>query len=509
MALHRQAAAGDSGRRIKLRTRPRRLAPMAEVEELKRQESVEQHLQEVQALLGRHRLVENLAHKQEMARDDVVDKQNLVDLQHKLEGLHPADVAYILEALPQAERLVVWDLVKAERDGEILLEVSDAVRETLIADMDSEEILAATEHLDTDEIADLAPDLPQDVVQDILESLDAQNRARLQSVLSYPEESVGALMDFDLVSIREDITLEVALRYLRRFDELPANTDTIFVVDRQDRLCGIMPLQRLLVNSPETDVAALMERDVVSFGPDSEASEAAAAFDRYNLISAPVVGSDGKLLGRLTVDQVVDYIREHADEDVLKQAGLREEEDLFASVWKSAKNRAPWLAINLVTAFVASRVIDIFQGSIKELVVLATLQAIVAGIGGNSGNQTLTLVVRGMALGQIQFANARLLILKELGVSALNGLIWGAVLGLLVAFWYSRSGHVNSIALGAVVMGAIVLNLLVGAIVGIAVPLAMHKFGRDPAVGSSVVLTFATDSMGFFLLLGLATLFLL
>ena len=252
-----------------------------------------------------------------------------------------------------------------------------------------------------------------------------------------------------------------------------------------------------------------MERDVVSFEPESKAAEAAAAFERYDLISAPVVSREGSLLGRLTIDQVVDYIREQADEDVLKQAGLREEEDLFASVWKSAKNRAPWLAINLVTAFVASRVIEVFQGSIKELVVLATLQAIVAGIGGNSGNQTLTLIVRGMALGQIQPANARLLILKELGISALNGAIWGGVLGLLVALWYSSDGHVNSLALGAVVMGAILLNLLVGAIVGILVPLTMLKLGRDPAVGSSVVLTFATDSMGFFLLLGLATLFLL
>jgi len=488
---------------------------MAQVEQQRRhQESIEQHLQEVQALLRKHHLLEEFAHKQAMPRRDLVEplvhKQNVAVLQRKLDALHPADVAHILEALPQAERLTVWELVKAERDGDILLEVSDAVRETLLADMDAEEILAATEHLDTDEIADLAPDLPKDVVQDILESLDAQNRARLQSVLSYPEESVGALMDFDLVSIREDITLEVALRYLRRFNELPSHTDAIYVVDRNDCLCGVLPLQRLIVNNPEVEVSEIMERDVASFEPNSDAAEAAAAFERYDLISAPVVTSNGKLLGRLTIDQVVDFIREQADEGVLKYAGLREEEDLFASVWKSAKNRAPWLAINLVTAFAASRVIEVFQGSIKELVVLATLQAIVAGIGGNSGNQTLTLIVRGMALGHIQPTNARLLILKELSVSLLNGMLWGAVLGVLVAFWYSGgTGHVNSVALGAVVMGAITLNLLVGAIVGILVPLTMHKLGRDPAVGSSVVLTFATDSMGFFLLLGLATLFLL
>ena len=485
---------------------------MAKVEEHRHHESVEDHLQELQALVHECRVEESLANKQESfqrGQGQLREESCLAKLRQKLDSLHPADVAYILEALPQAERLVVWDLVKAERDGEILLEVSDAVREMLLADMDADEILAATEHLDTDEIADLAPDLPQDVVQDILESLDAQNRARLQSVLSYPDESVGALMDFDMISIREDISLEVALRYLRRFDELPSHTDAIFVVDRDDHLRGVLPLQRLLVNNPDMEVSVVMERDVVSFEPDSDAAEAAAAFERYDLISAPVVAHDGKLLGRLTVDQVVDFIREQADEDVLKNAGLREEEDLFASVWKSAKNRAPWLAINLVTAFVASRVIDVFQGSIQALVVLATLQAIVAGIGGNSGNQTLTLIVRGMALGQIQSANARSLILKELGVAALNGAVWGAVLGLVVAFWYRDAGNVNSLALGAVVMGAIVLNLLVGAMVGILVPLTMHKFGRDPALGSSVVLTFATDSMGFFLLLGLATLFLL
>lgn len=487
---------------------------MTELEKRRHPESIEEHLQEVSALLHQLLLTSNVLQElEEMSTQQVVEllasNPETTELHRKLNSLHPGDIAYILEALPQVERLIVWDLVKAENDGEILLEVSDAVRQTLLADMAPEEILAATEHLDTDEIADLAPDLPQDVVQDILDSLDVQNRARLQSVLSYPEESVGALMDFDLVSIREDVTVEVTLRYLRRFGELPSNTDAIFVVDREDNFRGILSLHQLLVNSPETAVATIMKHDVISFEPQGDASEAAAAFERYDLISAPVLTKGGKLLGRLTIDQVVDFIREQADEDVFKQAGLREEEDLFASVWKAAKNRAPWLAINLVTAFAASRVIDVFQDSIKELVVLATLQAIVAGIGGNSGNQTLTLIVRGMALGYIQPTNARKLILKELTIALLNGAVWGGVLGVLVAFWYGARSGVNSIALGGVVMGAITLNLLVGAIVGILVPLTMHKFGRDPAVGSSVVLTFATDSMGFFLLLGLATLFLL
>lgn len=483
---------------------------MSETQEITQLESAEPHLKEVQSLLQQHRAALELLEREEPGSEAAAQEsqQRLVELRSKLDLLHPADVAYILESLPLEERLLVWDLVKAERDGEILLEVSDAVRETLIAGMDADEILAATGNLDTDEIADLAPDLPGDVVQDILDSLDAQNRARLQSVLSYPEESVGALMDFDIVSVREDVSLEVALRYLRRLDELPSNTDAIFVVDREDYLRGLLPLQTLLVTDPDVLVADAMKRDVLTFQPDGEASDAAQAFERYDLISAPVVSRNGKLVGRLTIDAVVDFIREQADEDVLQQAGLREEEDLFAPVWRSAKNRAPWLAINLVTAFVASRVIDVFQGAIKELVVLATLQAIVAGIGGNSGNQTMTLIVRGMALGQIQPANARLLVLKELTVAALNGALWGSLLGLLVAFWYGGTPHVNSIALGVVVVAAITLNLLVGALIGALVPLAMHRLGRDPAVGSSVMLTFATDSMGFFLLLGLATLFL-
>ena len=486
---------------------------MAEVlDEQKHQDTVQEHLHEVQGLLAKNKLIEQLTHRQAMKKHDLVEdlvhRQNLALLRHKLEALHPADVAYVLEALPLDERLVVWDLVKAERDGEILLELSDAVRKTLIAEMEPEELLAAAETLDTEEIADLAPDLPQDVVQDILDSLDAQNRARLQSVLSYPEESVGALMDFDLVSIRDDITVEVALRYLRRLAELPPNTDSIFVVDREDHLCGVLPLQKLLVSDPATPIAEVMQREYTAFAPDGDAAEAAQAFERYDLISAPVVSDAGKLIGRLTVDQMMDFIREQADEEALKQAGLREEEDLFSTVWSSAKNRAPWLAVNLVTAFIASRVIDAFSGAIATLVVLATLQTIVAGIGGNSGNQTLTLIVRGLALGQITAASARMLILKEIGISVLNGLIWGGVLGLVVLLWYYDSAQLNSLKLALVVTGAIVLNLVVGALVGILVPLTMHRFGRDPALGSSVMLTFATDSMGFFIFLGLASLVL-
>jgi magnesium transporter len=424
-------------------------------------------------------------------------------VQALIDELHPADVAYILEGLPLEDRIRVWRLVPRDRDGDILLEVSDAVRDTLLADMDNAEIVAAAQSLDADEIADLAPDLPDDVVQDIIESQDVEDRADLQQALSYPEGTVGALMDFEVVSIREDVTCEVALRYLRRYDELPHQTDSIFVVDRDDHLKGILPLKKLLVTDPDVEVAGIVERDVVSFGPEDDSDEAAQSFDRYDLVCAPVLDARGNVLGRITVDAVLEYVRDRQEAQALGKVGLREEEDIFASVWDSARNRGPWLALNLCTAFVASRVVGLFEGSIAQLAALAALMPIVAGIGGNSGNQTTTLIVRALALGQVSPANARRLLAKELGISVVNGVVWGGVLGL-IAF-----GLYRNMALGGVMALAMLLNLIVAALAGIFIPLAMERFGRDPAVGSSVFLTFMTDSMGFFIFLGLATLFLL
>jgi magnesium transporter len=475
--------------------------------ERKRTPSVQEALDQVKALLQKHRIVESMVHKQDMPRHELVEslvhKQNLVELQKKLDRLHPADVAYILEALPLEERLVLWDLVKAERDGEILLEVSDAVRETLIANMDSQELVAAAEQLDTDEIADLVQDLPQDVVAGVFQSLPVEEREQLRSAMSYPEDSVGALMDFDMVSVRDDVTLEVVLRYLRRMDELPDHTDQVFVVDRDEAIKGVLPINRLIVTDPEVLVASVMNAEFISFSPDDKAQKAAQAFERYDLVSAPVVDQKNRLAGRVTVDAVVDFIRDESEAELLGKAGLREEEDIFASVWKSAKNRWLWLAVNLCTAFFASRVIGVFEGTIEKLVALATLMPIVAGIAGNSGNQTTTLIIRALALGQVTPENARRMILKELAISLLNGLVWGGVAGLFAWWLY------GSVALGVVMMGSMLLNLLVSALVGILVPMAMQRMGRDPAIGSSVLLTFTTDSMGFFIFLGLATIFLL
>lgn len=470
-------------------------------------ESLQESLQQVIVLLNKHKLVEDLVHKQDMPNHQLVEslvhKQHIAELQQKLDVLHPADVAHILEALPLEQRLDVWELVKAERDGEILLEVSDAVRQTLIADMDSEELLAAAEQLDTDEMADLAADLPKDVLQDLLDSLDARNRERLESALAHDEDSVGALMDFDIVTIREDITLEVALRYLRRIGTLPDHTDKLFVVDRNDILFGVLPLKRLVVCDLDLSVAEIMSDDAVVFHPGDLADDAVKAFERYDLVTAPVVDANNRLVGRLTVDTVMDYIREEADSDILSMAGLREEEDIFSSVWNSVKNRWAWLAINLVTAFFASRVIGVFENSIERIVALAALMPIVAGIGGNSGNQTTTMIVRGLALGQIAAHNMRALLLKELGVAVLNGLIWGGMLGLLAFALY------HNILLGVVLTSAMTLNLLLAAVMGVLIPFTMTRFGRDPAVGSSVLITAVTDSGGFFIFLGLATVFLM
>ncbi|MDC7702588.1 magnesium transporter [Vogesella indigofera] len=468
---------------------------------------LQDNLNQVQRLIERQRLVEDLVHRQDMPKHDLVEslvhKQNLVELEHKLESLHPADIAYILEALPLDDRLLVWDLVDSEDEGEILLEVSDAVRESLIESMEQHELVAAAEQLDADDLADLAPDLPRQVVYEVMGGLDEEERQQLQSALSYEEGQVGALMDYELVKIRPDVSCEVVLRYLRRFDELPSQTDKIFVVDEDGVLKGVLPIRRLLVCDPERLVEEVMATEVVSFHPDEDAADAALAFERYDLVTAPVVDEHGVLVGRLTVDEMVDVIREESETEALNLAGLKEEEDLFAPVIDSVKNRWAWLAINLCTAFVASRVIGAFEGSIERLVALAALMPIVAGIGGNSGNQTITMIVRALAMGQLQPGQAQRLWRKELGVSVINGLVWGSALGVLAWLLY------GNFSLGLVMLAATTLNLMLAASMGVLIPTMMERFGKDPAVGSSVLITACTDSGGFFIFLGLASLFLL
>jgi magnesium transporter len=474
-------------------------------------EEAQRALARVQAVLERQHRVEALVHRERTSAEDkrplveaLVHRQHLNELKVIVDRLHPADVAYVLEALPPQDRVVAWDSVKSEIDGAVLLEVSDAVRESLIQAMDPEEVEAAARRLDAGELADLAPWLPAELVERISRDLTLKERAQLDAALSYPEQSVGARMDFDLVSIRDDVTLEVVLRYLRRFEALPSHTDQVFVVDREGVLKGGLPLDRLLVNEPEAEVVALMNTEVLQLSPMDDVGEAAQAFERYDLVSAPVVDANGRLVGRLTVDEVVDVIREESDQEMLAQAGLREEEDLFASVWKSARNRWLWLAVNLCTAFFASRVIGQFEATLEKVVALATLMTIVMGIAGNSGNQTMTLMIRSLALGQVSRANVKRLVAKELGIAAFNGLVWGGIAGLVAWLIYIDSSA--GVRIGITMTAAMLLNMIVGALVGMFVPLALERAGRDPALGASVLLTFTTDSMGVFIFLGLATL---
>ena len=474
---------------------------------IERKESLNELIEQINALLEGAGFVENSFNSQPDENHtlikNLVSKKNISSLERLLDDLHPADIADILESLPVQKRLVLWDLVKSKSEGDILIEVSDAVRQTLIADMDSTELLAAAEQLETDEIADIAPDLPEEVLQDLLENLDIQNRERLQSALSYPEDSVGSLMEFEVITIREDVTLEVVLNYLRKIEKLPNHTDKLFVVDRDGLILGVLPLERIIVNPPTTKVKNVMAKEIVLFKPEDLADEASNAFERYDLVTAPVVDKKNKLVGRLTVEAVMDFIRQESDNEKFSMAGLREEEDIFASIWKSVQNRWAWLAINLLTAFIASRVIGIFEGSIEKVVALAALMPIIASIGGNSGNQTTAMIVRALAIGQLTQSSIRSLLYKEISVALLNGLIWGSIVGLFAFYLY------NNANLGYVMAGAMVLNLMLAAIMGVLMPILMYRLGKDPAVGSSVLITAMTDSGGFFIFLGLATLVLI
>jgi magnesium transporter len=470
---------------------------------------VQYQLQQVLQLLEKQALIETVTHHEELPGDarhellgKMLHKRHLAELREKLDELHSADIAYILQALPIDQRLLVWDQVKPSRDGDILIELSAAVRESLIATMSREELRKAAKQLDTGEIADLAPYLPQNVIRDVFKSLPIEQREQLRAAISYAADSVGAMMDFNIVQVRENVTLGAVSRYLRRFDELPCHTDQVFVVDRDDRLKGVLPINLIVVNKPTTIVGKVMLTGTIQFNPDGNAGQAAQSFERYGLVSAPVVDEDGKLVGRLTVNEVLDFVRSQFETSLLNQGGLRGEEDIFASVWKSAQNRWTWLALNLCAAFFASRVIGSFENTIVKFVALASLMPIVAGIAGNSANQTMTIIIRSLAIGRISRDNARKLMIKELAISGLNGLVWGGIAGLFAYFLY------HSVPLGLVMTSAMLLNLTVGAIVGMSMPLVMHKMGRDPGIGSGVLSTAITSSSGFFIFLGLAAIFL-
>ncbi|MBE8595382.1 magnesium transporter [Xenorhabdus sp. BG5] len=419
-----------------------------------------------------------------------------------LTSLHTADIADILEALPYDERLALWRLIDNNQRGEVLVEASIPVWDNLIKDMTDVELLRAIGKLHVDEQAYIAEHLPRDTTRRLLTYLEPGQRNRIREVLQYHKDSIGQMMDFEFVTVRSNVTLGTVQRFLRSRDVIPETTDKIFVIDRKNRLQGELPLTTLLINVPDKLVSEVMNTDTVTFLPEQKGEDAASAFERYDLISAAVVDNNGRLMGRLTVEDIVDTLSEETDTNIRRMGGLSREEDVFAPVGQAVKTRWAWLAINLCTAFVASRVIGLFEHTISQLVALATLMPIVAGIGGNTGNQTITMIVRALALHQIQTGSFSYLLLRELGVAFINGIIWGGIMGVVTYLLYS------DLAMGGVMTMAMILNLLMAALMGVLIPFIMMKLGRDPAIGSSVMITAITDTGGFFIFLGLATLFL-
>ncbi len=480
---------------------------MEATEQIHSAQFLDHQLKEIISLLEKQRIETTLVQRGPSINHELIaamlQNQHQSRLQEKLILLHPADCAFILESLPLDERQTVWNAIKSSHDGQILLEVSDAVRQTLISGMAAEELATVAGKLNTDEIADLAANLPKRTMLKILRSLNSEDRQHLNDILSYQETQVGALMDFGMITIRNDLNLKAIIAYIRRLGKLPSHTDKLFVVDQNNIVQGILPLQRLLTHLPSQQVAEVMVTDFVRFQIDQETAEAVRAFERYDLISAPVVDKQNKLQGRLCVDNILDYIREKSNEDILSQAGVSEEEDLFSSVWKSARNRWGWLLINIATAFASTRIIGVFEDIILQLVALASLMPIIAAMGGNTGNQTSMLIIRSLALGQVTPSNVGRLIKKELKLAIINGVFIGLIMGLLSLLLY------QDIALSAVMATAMFINLLVAVIFGLGIPLLRHHYGKDPAVGTSVILTAVTDSMGFFIFLGLASLFLI
>ena len=419
-----------------------------------------------------------------------------------LNALHPAEIGNLLEALPHSQRIIVWNMLD-EVDGEILLNVGEEVRSGLIKLMDSEALVAATEGLEIDDLADLLVDLPHTVTQQALSSMDHQDRQRLEAVLSYDENTAGGLMNTDTVTVRSDVTLDVVLRYLRTRGTLPDGTDSLFVVDRYGNYMGTLPLSKVLTSKPTKLVRDVLDDTVRAFEANTDASIVARSFEDLDLVSAAVVDGHNRLIGRITVDDVVDVIREEAEHSVFSMAGLSEEADLFGPVFTSAQRRTIWLGVNLLTAFLAAWVISLFQLTLEKIIVLAILIPVVASMGGIAGSQTLTLVIRGLALGQIGRSNSKLLLLKELAVGVLNGITWAVIVALVVVLWF------KDFRMGGVIAAATMANLICAALAGVSIPVILRFLKIDPALAGGVILTTITDVIGIFAFLGLATWLLL
>jgi magnesium transporter len=434
---------------------------------------------------------------------DAVEQGKLKRVGRMLGKIHPAKIAGLLESLPPGERLAAWEMVNSEKAGKVLVHVHEEVRAQLALAMDMQDLITAARALDLDDLVDLIQVLPEEIGRDLLRAMDRREQVQIESMLSYPEDSAGGLMNTDQISVRAGLHLRSVLRYLRLLEDLPDNTDKLMVVDRQGRYQGVLQLRRLLTNRPEQRVKEVMDGEFPAIAADTPSREVATRFEELDLISAPVVDTEGRLVGRITVDDVVDVIREESERSAMSHVGLDEEDDMFAPVLTGARRRAVWLGINLLTAFLAAWVIGLFEGTLEKVVALAVLMPIVASMGGIAGSQTLTLVIRGLALGSVERGNVFLLLWKELGIGVLNGLLWALVVAALAVVWFGNW------EIGGIIAAAILLNLLCAALAGVAIPLTMRGVGIDPALAGSVVLTTVTDVVGFFAFLGLATLLLI
>jgi magnesium transporter len=426
-----------------------------------------------------------------------------VQVRKLLHDLQPSDVALLLESSPSKTRNELWQLIDADFHGDVLEELSEDVRNGIISKMVPSSVVDALEDMDTDDLAETLSSLPDPVLQSILKSMDAQDRLRAEKALSYGEETAGFIMNTDTITLRPDVTIDVVLRYLRLKGELPENTDTLYVVNRHDNLIGTVPVTKLLTSPPDMSVNEIMNEEPETIPVAMSDSEVASMFERYDWLSAPVIDKNKTLVGRITIDDVVDIIREDAEHSMMSMAGLDDEEDTFAPVGKSTQRRSIWLGVNLVTALMAAAVSDLFEATLSQLAVLAILNTIVPSMGGVAGNQTLTLVIRGMALGHVSQSNSVWLIKKELAIGFLNGVIWATLIATVIALWK------QDFMLGVVIAFAMMMNMIAAGLAGATLPIIMKRLNIDPALAGSVILTTITDVVGIFAFLGTATLFLI
>ena len=432
-----------------------------------------------------------------------IDQGLLFQVRQMMKTLPTAGIAHLLESSPPKTRSVLWQLIDKESEGEVIQYLNEDLQHEILSELNAKEVVELTEGLETDDLADILQQLPSQVAQEVLAAMDQQDRQRVEQILSYDEDTAGGLMNTDSITVRRNHTVELVLRYLRRHETLPEMTDSILVVSRDDELLGILPLKEVLVSDPSTSVREVMREDINAIPVDMAATKVAQLFEQHDWVSAPVINSHGKLLGRITIDDIVDVIRDSAEHSLMSMAGLDEEDDAFAPVLKTARRRALWLGVNLFTAVFASLVIYIFQETITEVVYLAILMPIVANMGGVAGTQTLTLVIRGMALGHISPLNSRWLLIRELGVATINGVIWASLISVIAFIWYQDAG------ISYIIAGATMINLIIAALAGAYLPIFLGKINIDPALAGSVALTTVTDSIGFLAFLGLAQMFYL